>query len=87
MLVQARLRLIKKEFQLYPSPVNVHLDILDAIMQPTQQNEFSVQISYAERTQLSDITVIHPNSESNQHRDAAAAFIEKEKKSKIWEAV
>ena len=38
-----------------------------------------VQISYAERTKLSDITVIHPNPENNQHRGAAAAFKEKEK--------
>jgi len=46
-----------------------------------------VQISYAERTKLSDISVIHPTSQNNQYRGAAAVFKEKEKIRKYGEAV
>ena len=52
-------------------------------------NKLSNEIfdKFAERTKLSDITVIHLNPENNQHRGAAAAFKEKEKIRKYGEPV
>jgi len=88
MLVQAWTRLIKKTTSAVSLSIERTLGSLGCnnTTHATKRVDV-VQISYAERTKLSDITVIHPNPENNQHRGAAAAFKEKEKIRKYGEAV
>ena len=88
MLVQAWTRLIKKTTSAVSLAIERTLGSLGCNNATHAMKRVDiVQISYADRTKLSDISVIHPTSQNNQYRGAAAVFKEKEKIHKYGEVV